>query len=117
VTHGHARGLEETARFRTLDEAAKLPDDDVRPYYLEDLKRRVSTARVEGTLYAFDDLCTCADERCPLSSGLLRGTTLMCQCHGSQFDIRSGAVLRGPATQALATYETRVADGQIEVRA
>ncbi len=35
---------------------------------LEDLKRRVSVARVGGKLYAFDDLCP--HEACPLSSGL-----------------------------------------------
>ncbi|MEZ4596978.1 MAG: Rieske 2Fe-2S domain-containing protein [Chloroflexota bacterium] len=40
----------------------------------------------------------------------------MCQCHGSQFDIATGAVLRGPATQALVTYEVRENDGEIQVR-
>ena len=32
---------------------------------------RIAVARVDDRLYAFDDLCTCADERCPLSGGLL----------------------------------------------
>ncbi len=84
------------------------------PCYLEDLKHRVSIARVDGTLYAFDDLCT--HEQCPLSAGLLTGTTLMCQFHGSQFDITSGAVLRGPASDALATYDVQEKDGKIQVR-
>lgn len=48
--------------------------------------------------------------------GLLSGTTIMCQCHGSQFDITSGAVLRGPATRDLPTYEVREEDGAIQVR-
>ena len=100
--------------FRTLDDAGKLPDNYVNPYYLEDLKRRVSVARAGGKLYAFDDLCK--HEGCPLSSGLLTGTTLMCQCHGSKYDITSGAVLRGPATEPLATYEVREQDGKIQVR-
>ena len=56
-------------------------------------------------------------EACPLSSGLLTGTTLTCQCHGSQFDVTTGAVLRGPATDALRTCEAREVDGQIQVRA
>jgi nitrite reductase/ring-hydroxylating ferredoxin subunit len=46
-----------TLAFRTLDDAGKLPDNYVNPYYLEDLKRRVSVARAGGKLYAFDDLC------------------------------------------------------------
>jgi nitrite reductase/ring-hydroxylating ferredoxin subunit len=83
-----------TVAFRALDDAGKLPDNYVNPYYLEDLKRRVSVARAGGKLYAFDDLCK--HEGCPLSSGLLTGTTLMCQCHGSKYDITSGAVLQSP---------------------
>jgi nitrite reductase/ring-hydroxylating ferredoxin subunit len=98
--------------FHTLGDAGKLRDNDVHPYYLEDLKRRVSVARVGGKLYAFDDIY----EGCPLSAGLLTGTTLMSQYDGSQFDITSGAVLRGPAKTALKTYEVREQDGQIQVR-
>jgi nitrite reductase/ring-hydroxylating ferredoxin subunit len=75
----------------------------------------VAVARVDGKLYALDDLCT--HEACPLSSGLLTGTTLMCQCHGSQFDIGTGAVMRGPATKAMRTYEVREVDGAIQIRA
>ena len=84
-----------TSEFRAVGKADSLPDDYVNPYYLADLKRRVSVARVGGKLYAFDDLCT--HEACPLSAGLLTGTTIMCQCHGSQFDVTSGEVQRGPA--------------------
>ncbi len=40
----------------------------------------------------------------------------MCQCHGSQFDIATGEALRGPATEALATYDVREQDGRIQVR-
>jgi 3-phenylpropionate/trans-cinnamate dioxygenase ferredoxin component len=87
------------------------------PFYLENLKRRVSVARVDGRLHAFDDLCTCAKPACPLSGGLLEGTTLMCQCHGSQFDIATGAVVRGPATKALVVYEVHDVDGEIEIGA
>jgi nitrite reductase/ring-hydroxylating ferredoxin subunit len=101
--------------FRTVDKADRLPDGYVNPYYLDDLKRRISVARVSGKLYAFDDLCT--HEACPLSAGLLTGTTLKCQCHGSQFDVTSGAVLRGPAEKPLTSYEVREQEGQIQLRA
>ena len=88
-----------TDGFRTLDRADGGRNDSVVPYYLDDRKLRVSIARVDGHLYAFDDLCTCADEPCPLSGGLLTGTMIMCQCHGSRFDITTGAVIAGPATE------------------
>ena len=106
-----------THPFRTLGRLDEVPNDFVVPYYLDDLKRRISVARVGDRLYAFDDLCTCADVSCPLSGGLLTGTTLMCQCHGSRFDVTTGAVVNGPATKALEVYEVEAVDGSIQVRA
>lgn len=100
--------------FRSLAKSDELPDNYVNPYYLDDLKRRLSVARVAGTLYAFDDLCPF--DSAPLSAGLLKGKTLMCQCDGSQFDVTTGRVLRGPATRALETHDVREKDGDIQVR-
>jgi 3-phenylpropionate/trans-cinnamate dioxygenase ferredoxin subunit len=97
--------------------APAIPDDFVVAHYLADRKLRVAVARVGDHLYAFDDLCTCADESCPLSGGLLTGTTIMCQCHGSRFDITTGAVVGGPATEALNVYEVREVDGSVQVLA
>jgi 3-phenylpropionate/trans-cinnamate dioxygenase ferredoxin subunit len=104
-------------RYRTVGPGGAVPSDLVVPYYLDDRKLRISVARVDGRLYAFDDLCTCADQACPLSGGLLTGTTVMCQCHGSRFDITTGAVVDGPATEALNVYEVQEVDDDIQVRA
>src|SRR5689334_13167975 len=106
-----------TETSRMLGPGDEIPNDFVVPYYLDDLKVRVSVARVDDRLYAFDDLCTCAERACPLSGGLLSGTTLMCQCHGSRFDITNGAVINGPATEPLRMYEVRETDGSIQLRA
>jgi len=73
-------------------------------------------ARVNDRLYAFDDLCPCTRPPCPLSAGLLTATTLMCQCHGSRFDIITGAVIRGPATQPLSLYEVYEEEGSIRIQ-
>ena len=80
-------------------------------------KGRISIARIDDRLYAFDDICTCTDEGCPLSGGLLAGTTIMCQCHGSRFDITTGAVINGPATNPLHMYEMQEVEGSIQIRA
>src|SRR6476620_7618697 len=98
---------------RPLDRADAISTGAVVPYYLHDRKHRVAIARADDRLYAFDDLCTCADERCPLSGGLLTGTVIMCQCHGSRFDITTGAVIASPATEALTVYKVREIDGTI----
>ena len=101
--------------FRTVGPSDAIANEVVLPYYLGDRKLRISIARVDGRLYAFDDLCTCSDQPCPLSGGLLTGTTIMCQCHGSRFDITTGAVVNGPATEALNRYEVQEVEGTIQV--
>jgi nitrite reductase/ring-hydroxylating ferredoxin subunit len=106
-----------TDTIRTVGRGDAIPNDAVVPYYLSDRKRRIAIARVDDRLYAFDDLCTCAQETCPLSGGLLAGTIIMCQCHGSRFDITSGSVVNGPATMALNMYAVREVEGSIQIRA
>lgn len=103
--------------FRQLGPSDAIPNNFVVSYYLEDCKLRISIARVNDRLYAFDDLCTCAREACPLSGGLLAGTTIMCQCHGSRFDIATGAAINGPATKSLNVYEVQQVEGSIQIRA
>jgi len=106
-----------TDTFRPLGSGDAIPNDFVMPYYLDDRKLRISIARVKDHLYAFDDLCTCGAERCPLSGGMLNGTMIMCQCHGSRFDITTGAVINGPATEALNVYEVQEVGGSLHIRA
>ena len=104
-----------TVEYRDLGPSARLPDRSVNPYYLADRKLRVSVARVGQRLFAFDDLCP--HDGAQLSAGLLTGTTLMCPCDGSRFDLSRGSVAGGPAKQRLPTYEVREQDGEIWVRA
>jgi 3-phenylpropionate/trans-cinnamate dioxygenase ferredoxin component len=67
---------------------------------------KVTVANVNGHLYAFDDTCT--HQGCSLAEGGLEGTTVTCRCHGSQFDVTSGAVLRGPARRAVLSQSLQV---------
>ena len=60
---------------------------------------KVNIASVDGQLHAFDDTCT--HKACSLAKGKLDGTTVTCPCHGSQFDVTTGEVLRGPAQQPV----------------
>src|SRR2546427_4198962 len=83
----------------------KLSEGEMRVLDIDGTK--VSIAAAGGSLYAFDDVCT--HMGCSLGEGKLEGTTMTCPCHGSQFDVTSGAVIRGPAQRPV-----RVRSVQIE---
>ena len=55
---------------------------------------------------------TCTHRGGPLGQGELDGSTVTCPLHGSQFNVCSGAVLRGPAMEPLMTYRV-VVDGDV----
>ena len=59
---------------------------------------------------------TCTHVGGPLDEGERDGTCVTCPWHGSVFDLRNGQVVNGPATTPLHTFETRVHDGEVQVR-
>jgi uncharacterized protein YbjT (DUF2867 family)/nitrite reductase/ring-hydroxylating ferredoxin subunit len=65
---------------------------------------------IEGGFCATQAMCT--HKQGPLSEGSLDGTTVTCPLHGAQFNVWTGAVLRGPAKDPLQTYRVTV-DGEI----
>jgi nitrite reductase/ring-hydroxylating ferredoxin subunit/uncharacterized membrane protein len=65
-------------------------------------------------IYAIHDRCS--HRGCSLSEGDLEGTEIVCGCHGSRFDLRTGALRAGPATSGQPSFQVRVEDGRVEVR-
>jgi uncharacterized protein YbjT (DUF2867 family)/nitrite reductase/ring-hydroxylating ferredoxin subunit len=61
---------------------------------------------IEGGFCATQALCT--HRQGPLSEGSLDGTTVTCPLHGAEFNVWTGAVLRGPAKDPLKTYAVTV---------
>ena len=53
----------------------------------------------------------------PLEKGEREGDTVVCPWHQSRFDLNTGEPLEGPAVFPQAQYETRVRDGNVEIRA
>ncbi len=74
---------------------------------------RVVVARCREGWMAFSDHCT--HKGGPLSDGALVGCTVQCPWHGSQFDIRTGQVVNGPAKAAINIYEVALHDGAVYV--
>ena len=74
---------------------------------------RITLANVAGTIFAIDDTCT--HRGCSLGDGKLDGSTVQCACHGSRFDVTTGAVVRGPAEDSVRSYPVQVTDGEVQV--
>ena len=74
----------------------------------------VLLVRCEGEVCALAH--TCSHLGGPLSEGKLEGDVVQCPWHGSRFNVRDGSVVDGPATFPQPRFETRVREGQIEVR-
>lgn len=73
----------------------------------------VAVYNVEGTFYATQDACT--HEMGELSDGFLEGDVITCPYHGACFSVKTGAVLKEPATEPLKIYRVTVADGVVRV--
>jgi nitrite reductase/ring-hydroxylating ferredoxin subunit len=76
-------------------------------------EERIAVANVEGTLYAFVDVCP--HRQCSLAEGSLEETVVTCPCHGSQFAVTTGERLRGPAVRGVRTYAVRIENGALQV--
>ncbi|SDF78898.1 Rieske (2Fe-2S) protein [Terriglobus roseus] len=73
------------------------------------------SARLVGNVAVFNvagHLCAtqakCPHKYGPLIEGHIAGSTVTCPWHGSEFDVCTGAVLRGPAVKPLQTYRVVV---------
>jgi nitrite reductase/ring-hydroxylating ferredoxin subunit len=71
--------------------------------------------RQSERIYALGE--TCAHLGGPLAEGRLDGTSVVCPWHGSRYALENGRVLYGPSAHAQPSFEVRVRNGQIEVRA
>lgn len=75
--------------------------------------REIAVVNVDGEYFALDGLCPHADG--PLGDGFVQDACLVCPLHQWEFDVRSGEYVDDPTTK-VATYETRVEGGSVQVR-
>jgi Rieske Fe-S protein len=69
----------------------------------------VVTREVSGTVHAFSTTCT--HQGCTVNS--VSAGTINCPCHGSRFDLRTGAPVGGPAARPLTAVPVVVRAGQV----
>lgn len=68
-------------------------------------------AHVDGSYYAIGDICT--HMGCNLSDGELVGDTVVCPCHGSEFNVKTGEKVKGPAKDPEPSYSLKVEGDKI----
>lgn len=96
----------------SLGSSDQVPDGTVTGF--EAAGRPIAVARIEGTLFAFEDVCS--HRQCTLSQGgELLGKSIECECHGSVFSLETGQVLNPPATDPIAVFPVSEEGGTIEV--
>jgi nitrite reductase/ring-hydroxylating ferredoxin subunit len=93
-------------------DASQLPDR--RPVRVVVGDTPVLLLRDGESIFAIHDRCS--HRGCSLSEGSVEGDEIVCGCHGSRFDRRTGAVRRGPATAAQPSFQVRERDDRIEIR-
>ena len=101
------------AEFVAVANADDLKEGEMRAFDVRGTK--IAVANVAGTFYAFGDTCT--HMQCSLAKGDLEERTVICPCHGSEFDVTSGEVLRGPAREPVGSYEVRTEGESLEIKA
>jgi nitrite reductase/ring-hydroxylating ferredoxin subunit len=73
----------------------------------------IAVFNVDGRLYAVQATCTHMGGQ--LCEGALWGEIVTCPWHGSEFNVRTGEVVTGPAEVPLKTYRVSVDDDVITV--
>lgn len=74
---------------------------------------RIAVGKCNERVFAFSDRCT--HRGGPLCDGALIACTVQCPWHGSQFDVRTGRVVAGPARHKIRAYLIEVRDGEVYV--
>ena len=72
-------------------------------------------SRVAGDFGVVSAICT--HRGAPLAEGAREGDCVRCPWHGSLFSLADGTVVEGPASFPQPTFELRVRNGDVEVRA
>ena len=94
-----------------IDAAAEdgVPEDDV--IGLQVAGRDIALYKVEGSVYATDNICTHGHAR--LCDGFLDGFEIECPLHQGKFDVRDGRASCAPVTEDLRSYPVRIEGGRV----
>ncbi|MBI3282866.1 non-heme iron oxygenase ferredoxin subunit [Candidatus Curtissbacteria bacterium] len=77
-------------------------------------KEPVALFNVGGQIFATTNICP--HEECTLDENhLMHGEVVECTCHGSQFNVKTGANVLPPAAEPLKTYRVLVEGDEVYI--
>ena len=88
----------------TVGTADELQDGHMKLLWVNG--QRIALAKTADGYCAFQDGCT--HRGASLAGGVLVGDTVHCLWHGSQFNVRTGQVVCGPAKEKITLFQTHV---------
>jgi len=110
-----AEAPREDVRFERVGERATLEAEGRLKGAARGWQLLVLRVAAEGSdaVYAVENRCSHATAR--LDSGELDGCQIVCPLHGARFDVRDGACVGPPASQAIRSFEARINGADVEV--
>jgi len=96
-------------KFVKVDRASEIGPGEKKIYEVDGIL--VVVVNLDGEYYCIEDVCT--HDGGPLGEGDLDDGEIVCPRHGARFDLRTGAAVKLPAFEPVATYEVKVQDGDL----
>jgi len=100
-------------QWRAVGAVAEFAAADRKTFYTPD-GLEIGVYRVADAYYAVSN--TCPHAEASMVAGLVEDHEIECPLHGARFDLRTGAVIRPPATRGLKTYEVKVEGDRVWVK-
>lgn len=94
-----------------VGESSKILEGSLQP--LSEYMPQILVTRINGQVYAVGNRCPHLGA--PLHTGQLSRFRITCSSHLSEFDVRTGELLGGPALMSLPTFPAFENDGQVFV--
>jgi nitrite reductase/ring-hydroxylating ferredoxin subunit len=100
------------AEFKKVAELSQLNPDTVTGVRVGN--KEIALYLLNGQVFATDDLCT--HDFCVISENFaLHGEEVECTCHGSHYDIKTGANTVPPSAEPLPIYKVKVEGNDVFV--
>jgi 3-phenylpropionate/trans-cinnamate dioxygenase ferredoxin subunit len=96
-------------QFHKVANVGDVPEGQARVFEIGG--RRLAVCKVDGELFAIDDICT--HDGGPLGEGELDDHQIECPRHGARFDIRTGKAICLPAVVGVKSYPIEVRNNEI----